>query len=282
MQYNSTFWIIIEKGSLDKKTQLSPVLFTIVTCACQMLSIALQVKREKHNIEANESRCNYKQVNSLRQNEAKEVGMVTTADTIVEPLAMMVKTVHAAIANKAVPAPRQDYDSTCRANFMHIELFQQVHHRDIFLTLNYTRSKYLHKCGEHNPHKQCNTNCRLQPLLLWQNHIWKNEHHQKQLRHKHDHKETNHCFTWASDLVNGLLELKCASDPLTAGFIDFHDIFKHLNDYFEPIIVLNPVDGVFKWSATFTLLYERTGLLHQQESNDGCRLYLLGLGYGKV
>ena len=195
---------------------------------------------------------------------------------------MMIETIHAAITDKAVPTPRQNYDSTCRTDFVHVKLLQQVHHRDIFFTLYYTRSKYLHKCHEQNPHQQCNTNCSFQPLLLRQNHVWKDKYHQKKLREKHHHKETNHSFTRATNLVNGLLQQKCTSDSLTAGFIDFHDIFKHLNDIVKPILVLNCVDGEFKWSLTFAFFNERTRLLHQKESDNSCGLYLNRLGYGKV
>ena len=152
MQYNLTFWIFVEKGCFHKETQLGPVLFTIVTRAWQMMSITFQVEWEKDYIETNQSCCNYEQVNSLCKHEASEVRMITTADAIIEPRAMMIETIHAAITDKAVLTPRLNYDSTCRADFVHIKLLQQVHHRDIFFTLYYTRSKYLHKCGEHNPH----------------------------------------------------------------------------------------------------------------------------------
>ena len=80
------------------------------------------------DIESDECTGDEEKVHGLYQHEAQKVGVVPPTHTIIQPLAVMVKSVNAPIADKAMPATRQDDDSAVGAYFLHFKFFKQVHH----------------------------------------------------------------------------------------------------------------------------------------------------------
>ena len=106
--------------------------FSVVACRGESglteLVLTSVAKLYQIDVEAHNSSCNEEKVHSLHEDKAKEVGVVATADAVIQPLAVVVKPVHAPVANVAVPAAGQYDDRAVRADLLHLELGQEVHH----------------------------------------------------------------------------------------------------------------------------------------------------------
>ena len=63
----------------------------------------------------------------MDQDEEQEVRVVAPANTVVKPLAMVIKSVDADVANVAVTTSRQDNHFASRTNLSHVKFIQQLH-----------------------------------------------------------------------------------------------------------------------------------------------------------
>lgn len=151
--------------------------------------------------------------------------MIASADTVIQPLAMVIEPVDAIVADKAMATTREQDHRASWADLLRLELLKQVHHADAMVALNDPGSKTLHDGDEKQPDKHDAADYRLKPLLLLLNHVWKDQHHERYLANEHRREIANHGLTRSLYLMCSLLELERTFYALTASFIDFHSVF---------------------------------------------------------
>ena len=175
--------------------------------------------------------------------------MITPSNAVVEPLAVVVESVHAPVADVAVAAARQNYDRASRADLPHLELFKQVHHRHAWVFLDESWANDLHQEGEEGPGQEAHSDGRLQPLFLFVNHVGEDDGHQEDVADKHDREEADHGLARTAYLVHRLLKFECAFDALHAALVDSHGVLEELDYCTLPVLIFDLFSGVFKRSS---------------------------------
>ena len=267
MQDDLTIAIDIEEISLNDQARLGPVTFVEITSA-QQASTLVTFHGEEVDVKANQGRGDEEQVDGLSEDEAQEVRVIATSHAIVQPLTVMVEPIDTLIAYETVSATWQDYDRTCGAHLLHIKFLQQVHHGDPWFSLDHARAAPLDQYHEQDPEAQKSRNSGLEPLLLWPDHVWENQNHQKQVTHDHGPKEAKHSPPRSPNFMNRLLKFERAFYSLHTALINVHNIFEQIRDHFQPILIFDLIFCILEWGPPLPLCDERIRLLHKKKAND--------------
>ena len=87
----------------------------------------------------------------MNEYEADEVRMVSSPDATVKPLAVMVKSINADVADETMATAWMLNHGTARADFLHLKLLKQVHHTNFAVFLQIAWPKTLKYQDQDDP-----------------------------------------------------------------------------------------------------------------------------------